>query len=84
VPIPGRPPSLLAPPKGCRFFARCPYEPADARQTHPELETAAESGDHLVRCMLAPATRKEIWQQLKQGASPEQVKRSMSVETGVG
>jgi peptide/nickel transport system ATP-binding protein len=84
VPIPGRPPSLIAPPKGCRFFPRCPYEPADARETHPALEAAADEPDHMVRCLLASATRREIWQQLKQGASPDEVKRSLTVETGTG
>ncbi|MFL5842856.1 MAG: ABC transporter ATP-binding protein [Thermoleophilaceae bacterium] len=84
VPIPGRPPSLIAPPKGCRFFPRCPYEPADARETHPELEPAADEPDHMVRCLLASATRREIWQQLKQGSSPDEVKRALTVETGTG
>jgi peptide/nickel transport system ATP-binding protein len=84
VPIPGRPPSLIAPPKGCRFFPRCPYEPADARETHPQLEPAADEPDHMVRCLLASATRREIWQQLKQGSSPEEVKRALTVETGTG
>jgi peptide/nickel transport system ATP-binding protein len=84
VPIPGRPPSLIAPPKGCRFFARCPYEPAGARDTHPDLDAAADEPDHMVRCLLATATRREIWDQLKQGKSPDQVKRTLTVETGTG
>jgi peptide/nickel transport system ATP-binding protein len=84
VPIPGRPPSLIAPPKGCRFYPRCPYEPDEARSIHPDLETAADEPGHLVRCHLSAATRQEIWARLKAGASPEQVKRSLSVETGAG
>jgi peptide/nickel transport system ATP-binding protein len=83
VPIPGRPPSLVDPPTGCRFYARCPYEPDQARSEHPDLETVAE-GDHSVRCFLAAATRRDIWAQLKQGKSPEQVKRDLTVETGAG
>jgi peptide/nickel transport system ATP-binding protein len=82
VPIPGRPPSLIDPPKGCRFFPRCPYEPSPARDNHPELEQAAGDGDHQVRCFLAAGTRRQIWEQLKQGKSPEQVKRSLTVESG--
>jgi peptide/nickel transport system ATP-binding protein len=84
VPIPGRPPSLIDPPKGCRFFARCPYEPDQARDQHPELESVADEPDHAVRCFLAAETRREIWAQLKQGKSPEEVKRGLTVETGAG
>ena len=84
VPIPGRPPSLIAPPKGCRFFPRCPYEPEQAREGHPELAVIPDEGDHEVRCYLAAATRRQIWDQLKQGKSPEQVKRELTVETGAG
>jgi peptide/nickel transport system ATP-binding protein len=84
VPIPGRPPSLVDPPTGCRFYARCPYEPDQARSEHPDLETVADEGDHSVRCFLAAATRRDIWAQLKQGKSPEQVKRDLTVETGAG
>jgi peptide/nickel transport system ATP-binding protein len=84
VPIPGRPPSLVDPPKGCRFFPRCPYEPSEARDTHPELEAAADEQEHSVRCFLAAQTRREIWGKLKSGKTPEQVKREMTVETGAG
>jgi peptide/nickel transport system ATP-binding protein len=84
VPIPGRPPSLVDPPKGCRFFPRCPYEPDPARGEHPDLEAAAGDHDHMVRCFLAPQTRSEIWGQLKQGKSPEDVKRNLKVEAGSG
>jgi peptide/nickel transport system ATP-binding protein len=84
VPIPGRPPSLVDPPKGCRFYARCPYEPDQARAEHPELEQVMDEGDHMVRCFLAASVRRQIWEQLKQGKSPEQVKRDLTVETGAG
>jgi peptide/nickel transport system ATP-binding protein len=84
VPIPGRPPSLIDPPQGCRFYARCPYEPDQARDTHPELEMVADENKHSVRCFLAAMTRRQIWEQLKAGKSPEQVKRELTVETGAG
>src|SRR4051812_20916240 len=84
VPIPGRPPSLISLPKGCRFYARCPYEPDQARDTHPDLEATADMQGHQVRCHLAAATRREIWTQLKDGKTPEQVKRALTVETGAG
>jgi len=84
VPIPGRPPSLISPPKGCRFFARCPYEPDGARDTHPELEGASDEPGHEVRCLLARDTRREIWEQLKQGKTPDQVRRALTVQQGAG
>ena len=84
VPIPGRPPSLIDPPKGCRFYPRCPYEPAKALETHPELEAAGGDKEHVVRCHLAGETRTRIWEELRQGRTPEDVKRSLSVETGAG
>jgi peptide/nickel transport system ATP-binding protein len=84
VPIPGRPPSLVDPPRGCRFYPRCPYEPEQAREQHPELENAGDNGEHSVRCFLAASTRRQIWEQLKQGKSPDQVKRELTVETGAG
>jgi peptide/nickel transport system ATP-binding protein len=83
VPIPGRPPSLVQPPKGCRFFPRCPYEPEEARDNHPDLQSLSADPGHQVRCFLAESTRKEIWSQLSQGKSPEEVKRSLPAESKV-
>ena len=47
--IPGRPPSLLDPPEGCRFAARCPYanEPDGCAEHQPELRELRPG--HLVR-----------------------------------
>jgi peptide/nickel transport system ATP-binding protein len=84
VPIPGRPPSLVDPPRGCRFYPRCPYEPDQARENHPDLENVADEANHSVRCHLAAVTRRDIWAQLKQGKTPDEVKRGLSVETGSG
>jgi len=44
--IPGHPPSLLTPPDGCRFAARCPDAFADCAQEPPLVNHA----DHQVRC----------------------------------
>jgi peptide/nickel transport system ATP-binding protein len=43
VAIPGAPPSLLAPPEGCRFGPRCPYR-FDRCATRPELAERAGPG----------------------------------------
>src|SRR6267143_284712 len=49
--IPGQPPDLLNPPKGCRFNPRCPYAMDVCKEKDPQLERAG-SGDHYVSCFL--------------------------------
>ena len=48
--IPGRPPTLLKPPGGCRFRDRCPLAYDKCREEPPFTEVAA---DHLVACWKA-------------------------------
>ncbi len=48
--IPGHPPSLLDPPTGCRFAARCAYVFDDCAQP-PPLRSRSDGG-HLDRCWL--------------------------------
>jgi peptide/nickel transport system ATP-binding protein len=56
--IPGQPPSLLAPPPGCRFAPRCSYSfPKCAER--PAL-VAKVDPDHLDACHLDPAVRPEL------------------------
>ena len=43
--IPGRPPSLLSPPTGCRFRDRCPLASAKCAQEPPFVEL--EPGHHV-------------------------------------
>ena len=52
VGIPGRPPSLLDPPQGCRFRHRCPLAFAKCREQPPFVEV--EPG-HRVACWAATA-----------------------------
>ncbi|HLF03819.1 MAG TPA: ABC transporter ATP-binding protein, partial [Dehalococcoidia bacterium] len=47
VALPGEPPSLLAPPPGCRFHPRCPYATDQCRREPPPLVTR---GDHWATC----------------------------------
>jgi oligopeptide/dipeptide ABC transporter ATP-binding protein len=47
--IPGRPPDLIHPPKGCRFAPRCPYAQDKCRESEPPLRTAG-TPDHLFAC----------------------------------
>ena len=56
IPIPGNPPSMLAPPTGCSFHPRCPHTqkvPGELCRTElPELEPGPRGGEHLKRCHL--------------------------------
>jgi oligopeptide/dipeptide ABC transporter ATP-binding protein len=54
--IPGQPPSLLAPPSGCRFAPRCPHE-FDKCHELPALQPRV-GGNHLDRCWLDPEDKK--------------------------
>jgi oligopeptide/dipeptide ABC transporter ATP-binding protein len=56
--IPGQPPSLLAPPSGCRFAPRCPHA-FDKCHELPTLEARA-GGNHLDRCWLDPEEKKSL------------------------
>jgi peptide/nickel transport system ATP-binding protein len=47
--IPGRPPDLVNPPKGCRFAPRCAYARDRCLTEEPQL-TVAESPDHVYAC----------------------------------
>jgi len=57
IPVPGSPPSLLNPPKGCAFHPRCVHRdkvPGDLCFTElPDLTPARSGGNHLKRCHLA-------------------------------
>ena len=58
VQISGQPPSLLFPPRGCRFHPRCPYVMPICKETEPELDPVPESQSyHRVRCHLDQETK---------------------------
>ncbi|MCL4133968.1 UNVERIFIED_CONTAM: hypothetical protein GTU68_003908 [Idotea baltica] len=53
--IPGRPPNMVDPPKGCKFAARCRYAQARCIEEEPEL-TPATRADHVYRCFYPVGT----------------------------
>jgi peptide/nickel transport system ATP-binding protein len=63
-PIPGTPPSPLAPPPGCRFHPRCPYSQPEHARTEPALDPVPGRPDHRVACLLDPDTRQRLWREL--------------------
>ncbi len=48
--IPGRPPDLVNPPKGCRFAPRCPYASARCNEEEPPLTATQDDPDHSYAC----------------------------------
>ena len=72
VQISGQPPSLLFPPKGCRFHPRCPYVMPICSQTEPELAAVPEAaGAHRVRCHLDQETKDHEAAKLIEGTMAE-------------
>jgi oligopeptide/dipeptide ABC transporter ATP-binding protein len=58
--IGGQPPSLLAPPAGCRFAPRCPHA-FEMCSELPELEhRLPKAPGHLDRCWLGPTDKKKL------------------------
>src|SRR6201992_2687080 len=55
--IPGTPPSLVRPPQGCPFQARCPHA-FDRCQELPPLAPRLENAGHLDRCWLKPSAKR--------------------------
>jgi peptide/nickel transport system ATP-binding protein len=57
VQIQGQPPSLLNPPRGCRFNPRCPYVMNVCKQQEPELRPVSAEPEHLQACHLDEQTK---------------------------
>jgi peptide/nickel transport system ATP-binding protein len=55
--IPGQPPSLLRPPRGCRFHPRCPHVMEVCKTTVPELVGTQRDPNHLQACHLDEETK---------------------------
>jgi peptide/nickel transport system ATP-binding protein len=72
APIPGTPPSLINPPSGCHFHPRCPYAQPDHARIDPRLEPLPQEPSHHVACLLEPDVRAGLWQQLSDGAMPDE------------
>jgi peptide/nickel transport system ATP-binding protein len=55
--IPGQPPSLLRPPRGCRFHPRCPYVMEVCKSVVPELRPISNEPEHVQACHLDEDTK---------------------------
>ena len=57
VQIQGQPPSLLNPPRGCRFHPRCPYVMDICKAERPVLSPVPDGGAHENACHLDQETK---------------------------
>jgi peptide/nickel transport system ATP-binding protein len=80
IPIPGRPPSLIAPPSGCSFHPRCPYVREQHKRVEPTLDPVSDQPGHKVACLLPSETRKQIWRELRAGREPEVARAAVKLE----
>ncbi|HKH78570.1 MAG TPA: ABC transporter ATP-binding protein [Solirubrobacteraceae bacterium] len=82
TPIPGSPPSPLAPPPGCRFHPRCPYAEPEHARTDPSLQPVPGQPEHRVACLLAPDTRRRLWRDLHEGQAAERPPAAVASDVG--
>ncbi len=71
VQIQGQPPSLLNPPRGCRFHPRCPYVMDVCKSEEPLLAPVPDEPRHLQACHLDEATKDREAAKLLAGALAE-------------
>jgi len=57
VQIQGSPPSLLNPPRGCRFHPRCPYVMSVCKEQNPALAQVGDEPEHTTACWLDQETK---------------------------
>jgi oligopeptide/dipeptide ABC transporter ATP-binding protein len=57
VQIQGSPPSLLNPPRGCRFNPRCPYVMPVCKEQDPPLAPVRDEPEHTTACWLDQETK---------------------------
>ncbi|SDC73697.1 oligopeptide transport system ATP-binding protein [Paenibacillus sp. UNCCL117] len=67
VPIPGTPPDLFAPPKGCAFAARCPYAMKVCLEIDPEPTPL--SGTHSAACWLLDKNAPQVERPVEAGGA---------------
>jgi peptide/nickel transport system ATP-binding protein len=71
VQIKGQPPSLLNPPRGCRFHPRCPYVMDVCKTVEPDLVPISDERDHLQACHLDEDTKDREASKLLAGTMAE-------------
>ncbi len=73
VQIPGSPPSLLNPPRGCRFHPRCSYVFDRCKSEEPQLEHGPGDTAHYQACFLDEETKDRENEKLASGRLAEEM-----------
>jgi oligopeptide/dipeptide ABC transporter ATP-binding protein len=68
--IEGSPPSLINPPRGCKFRPRCPHAFEKCHE-EPELKTRVEARGHLDRCWLSVDDKRRLRETTLAGEAEE-------------
>ena len=71
VQIQGQPPSLLHPPRGCRFHPRCPYVMEVCLEKEPLLAAVPDVDGHRQACHLDEDTKRREVARLRAGSMAE-------------
>ena len=82
--IPGRPPDLVNPPKGCNFAPRCRYAQERCLEEEPELQPGEDSG-HVFACHFPVGTeagREALARNQARGYTPAQDETEVSITAG--
>jgi peptide/nickel transport system ATP-binding protein len=74
VPVPGSPPKPTQRPSGCCFHPRCAYVRDQHRRLVPRLVAAPAEQGHEVACLLPPPLRRQLWEGLRAGQTPAQLR----------
>ena len=84
--IPGRPPDLANPPKGCNFAPRCRYAQERCLEEEPELQSAGEPG-HVFACHFPVGTEagaEALARNQARGFTPAQDETEVSITQPAG
>jgi peptide/nickel transport system ATP-binding protein len=84
--IPGRPPDLVSPPKGCNFAPRCRYAQERCLEEEPELQTAGDP-DHVFACHFPVGTEagaEALARNQARGFTPAQDETEVSITQPAG
>jgi oligopeptide/dipeptide ABC transporter ATP-binding protein len=84
--IPGRPPDLANPPKGCNFAPRCRYAQERCLEEEPELQAGADTG-HVFACHYPVGTEagaEALARNLARGFTPAQDEAEVSITQPAG
>ena len=82
APISGPPPSPIDRPGGCHFHPRCPYVRDSHKRIDPRLRPVDGEEAHTVACLLDGSVRTMLWQGLRSGQTPGELRKLLDQRPG--